>query len=243
MGLDVYVGPLTRYYAGDWETIVQQVARQQGLQVQIVRPNQPQRGLFHRLRDRLFPRSAGPTAAYRAVSSWRRVLQKQSRIEAFAWNEVPEYEYFTDKPTWDCYGALLLWACYAHLPHAKHASVVGEWANDPAYQTLRCLPEHPYEHLLEDTEFWFPIEFSRPFRTTTILGESVSVGSSIGLLRELDRLNRHTWSASAEEIAQWRSNGADIGESLEPSARFAFGIFYELAQLAVQHRLPMKLDY
>ncbi len=30
MGLDVYVGPLSRYYTGQWETVVQQWGRQIG---------------------------------------------------------------------------------------------------------------------------------------------------------------------------------------------------------------------
>jgi len=35
MGLDVYVGSFTRCYMHDWETIVQQVGRLQGIPVQI----------------------------------------------------------------------------------------------------------------------------------------------------------------------------------------------------------------
>ena len=37
MGLDVYVGAFTRYYSGQWETVVQSNAREQGYEVQIVR--------------------------------------------------------------------------------------------------------------------------------------------------------------------------------------------------------------
>jgi len=37
MGLDVYVGPLSRYTLGDWLTIVQQVMQAQGRTVQIIR--------------------------------------------------------------------------------------------------------------------------------------------------------------------------------------------------------------
>jgi hypothetical protein len=37
MGLDVYVGPLTRYTLGEWLTIVQQAGLDAGHQVQIVR--------------------------------------------------------------------------------------------------------------------------------------------------------------------------------------------------------------
>jgi len=41
MGLDIYVGTLTRYYAGDWQTIVRQSAEGMGMEVQVVRPSVP----------------------------------------------------------------------------------------------------------------------------------------------------------------------------------------------------------
>jgi hypothetical protein len=44
MGLDVYVGPLRRYYAGNWETILQQVAKESGIPVRVMRPSQPELG-------------------------------------------------------------------------------------------------------------------------------------------------------------------------------------------------------
>src|SRR6266436_6378887 len=40
MGLDIYVGSLTRYYAGDWETVVQRHARETGVSVRVVRSNE-----------------------------------------------------------------------------------------------------------------------------------------------------------------------------------------------------------
>jgi len=175
---------------------------------------------------------------------WRTTLGKISGVgESFEWNESPEYEYFTDKPAWDCYGALLLWACYQQLPKAKRASGIGEWSSDPAYQTIRSIPKHPYVHLLEDTEFWFPVDFPRPFSATNIHGQTVAIGSSVRLIQELESLNVATWGATDEVIDDWRAEGADYGAPLEKSARFGFAIFYELAKLSVQHRLPMKLDY
>ncbi|HEY7064501.1 MAG TPA: hypothetical protein VII06_23700 [Chloroflexota bacterium] len=40
MGLDVYVGTLTRYYRRDWSTVVQQWGAAHGVPVQVVRPNE-----------------------------------------------------------------------------------------------------------------------------------------------------------------------------------------------------------
>ena len=45
------------------------------------------------------------------------------------------------------------------------------------------------------------------------------------------------------QIAEWRVHGAEYGAPLEKSAQLGFAVLYELCRLAVQHRLPMKLDY
>jgi hypothetical protein len=37
MGLDVYVGPLSRYYGSQWETIIQQYGQERGMGVQVIR--------------------------------------------------------------------------------------------------------------------------------------------------------------------------------------------------------------
>ena len=42
VGLDVYVGPLTRYYLGDWETVVQRLGRERGFPVKTIRPSADQ---------------------------------------------------------------------------------------------------------------------------------------------------------------------------------------------------------
>lgn len=243
MGLDVYVGSLTRYYRGDWETIVQQIGRQQGLEVQIDRPAEPKPNFLRRMISRV-TRRTGSDACRKAIDGWRRSLGEASLLgDEFDWNESLEYEYFTDKPAWDCYGALVLWACYEQMPKATRATVGGSWSADPAYQAVRSLSAHRYPHLIDDTEFWFPVEFQEPFQIKTILNTKAAVGSSIRLLQELAELNQRTWHATPELISEWRTEGAEYGAPLERSAQFAFSIFHELAHLSVQHRLPMKLDY
>jgi hypothetical protein len=42
--LDVYVGSLTRYHAHDWETIVQQAAKREGIEVQVMRHHRMKSG-------------------------------------------------------------------------------------------------------------------------------------------------------------------------------------------------------
>ena len=241
MGLDVYVGPLTRYYTGNWETILQQATKGSDIPVTISRPNQPKQGWFARLLDQFRPR--GPAAAARAVRRWRNRLRTELGIPDLDWNEYPEAEYATDRPAWDCYGALVLWAAYDELPNAKRRETAKDWDKDPAYLTSRMNPHSRYRHLIADTEIWLPVEFRAPVRTAAIAGDSIVVGSSVRLLAELRELNSRTWNAGDEQTSKWRYDGAEFGGPLEPSARFAFSIFYELARRSVAARLPMKLDY
>jgi hypothetical protein len=241
MGLDVYVGPLSRYYAGNRETIVQQAAKQAGVPVRIVRSNVPNRGWLGGLIERLRPR--GPAAAQEAVRRWRERLRRETGILDLDWNDDPESEYETDKPAWDCYGALVLWAAYGDLPNAKRRETAEGWDKDPAYLTARLNPNSRCRHLVADTEIWLPVEFDAPLETNAISGQKVVVGSSCRLLEELRNLNSRTWRAGDSQISEWRYDGAKHAAPLEVSARFAFSIFYALAQRSVAARFPMKLDY
>ena len=239
MGLDVYVGTLTRYYTGDWQTIVQQMGAQAGIPVQVVRPNPPRRGWLSRLLNLVLPKA---TPA-QAVSRWQGQLQQELGLPALEWNEDPQAPYFTDKPAWDCYGALVLWAAYEELPNAPRRETAEGWETDSAYLTAHINPKSRYAHLVADTEIWLPAEFPAPIRTKSITGQQVVLGSSPRLQRELTALNARTWAADEAQLSEWRRDGAARGTPLETSARLAFSIFSELASRSVEHRLPMKLDY
>jgi hypothetical protein len=100
-----------------------------------------------------------------------------------------------------------------------------------------------YLNLLCDAEIWLPGEFNFTFRVETLTGKAVTVGSSTYLLRELRELNARTWKADATLLQEWRRDGCEYQSPLETGARFAFSIMHSLAHEAVQHQLPMFLDY
>ena len=238
MGLDVYVGSLTRYYSGDWETVVQKWGRESGTPVHVVRP---QADPAEAVRD---PQQIGPV-----VLAWRKQLGAalgEHLNGALAWNESHEAPYFTDKPTWDCYGDLLLWAAYAeHSDLPRPAQHAADYRKDPAYQASnRAGFATRYPHLLcADLELWLPCRFTCVFRALTLSGQETTIGSSVELLRQLRQLNAQTWQADGAAVAGWRQAGAAHGAPLEQGARCAFAILSQLAEESVRHRLPMKLDY
>ena len=236
MGLDVYVGSLSRYYSQDWETVVQRAGREGGVPVEVI----GQQGL----KDE----GADPATIREAVLAWRAQLAEalaDSLEEPLDWREDLDAPYFTDKPAWDCYSALLLWAAYAEHPELERPEgCVEDWSTDQAYRLCSSAePGTHYPNLLKGTEWWLPTELPFVFTAADPSGAVAVFGSSVRLAAELSELNSRTWKADPDTLVAWRRNGAEYGSPLEVGARFAFAVFEGLAREAVQHRLVMKLDY
>jgi hypothetical protein len=236
MALDVYVGSLTRYYAGEWENIAEKTARERGAPYQIVRPG----GSGDRSRD--------PERIQPAVLAWRVALSDSlgGNISGpLDWDETLEAPYFTGRPGWDGFGSLVLWAAYAEHPALpRPASLPEEWDNDPAL--VRSTAEgfrSRYSHLVRNVELWLPSPFEFTFEGEDVDGRRVVVGSTVPLRRQLDDLNASTWKAAATTVAEWGRAPLADDAPLELSARYAFAVLRDLVQRAVEHNVPMKLDY
>jgi hypothetical protein len=236
MALDVYVGSLARYYAGEWENIAEKTARERGAQYQIGRPGGPA--------DRLMVPERIPSA----VLAWRATLSESlgSKIaRPLDWDENLEGPYFTGRPGWDGFGSLVLWAAYAEHPALREpATLPEEWDNDPALMRSNVAGfRSRYSHLVRNVELWLPSPFEFTFEGEDIDGRRVVVGSTTTLRRQLDELNAATWKADANAVAGWCLEPPAAEAPLELCARYAFAVLLDLAQQAVEHKLPMKLDY
>lgn len=54
---------------------------------------------------------ASPEDVRAAVEAWRGAMAQSLNVPSLG-NEDPNAPYFTDKPAWDGFGGLLLWAAY-----------------------------------------------------------------------------------------------------------------------------------
>jgi hypothetical protein len=236
MALDVYVGSLARYYAGEWENIAEKTARERGTQYQIGRPG----GSADRLKD--------PERIPSAVVAWRSSLSESlgSKIMLpLDWEENLEAPYFTGRPGWDGFGSLVLWAAYAEHPALRQpATLPEEWDSDPALMRSNVAGfRSRYSHLVRNVELWLPSPFEFTFEGEDIDGRRVVVGSTTTLRRQLEGLNAATWKADADAVAEWSRQPLLDDAPLELCARYAFAVLLDLARQAVEHKLPMKLDY
>lgn len=245
MGLDVYAGTLTRYYSDDWETEWARQAREAGTQSMTVRVD-----------EHGAAREAGkgdPDEVRREVLAWRGALNEAilqdldaSNAPKLDWNEGADQPYFTGKPDWDGYAALMLHAAHAIRPDiGRPEGVPGDWRNDQAYKasTGENLDDSPCGYIMAP-ELWLPGEFLFLFRCTELRGHEVIVGSTEALLANLHGLNERTFRADPETVARWLSGDVeDAANDFEAHARHGFAILLYLAEEAVSNALPLKLDY
>ena len=236
MGLDVYVGSLARYYTGDWETVVQQRARERGMDSVVLRPF-----------------SSGempdPAEVWEMVGRWQlalnEVLSEHLHGEPLSWNESDAAPYFTEKLDWNGYGALLLLAAYEENAETSWPEEVPEdWQDDPALgvSSAEEFRWSRYAALLAP-ELWLPQDFDFIFRFLELRGQEMLMGPSPLLLAQLRYLNNRTFSASPEDFARWRTGEIEAGSNFEANAKYGLAVFLDLAESSVEHRLPIKLDY
>jgi hypothetical protein len=125
MALHIYVGSLTRYYAGDWETVVQKRAREAGAQPSAPSPDAGEDAI----RD--------PAEIRPIVVEWRQGIAsalKESITDPFDWDESSDAPYATDQLTRDALWALRLWAAYTEHPDLpRPTGHVTDAAADPAF--------------------------------------------------------------------------------------------------------------
>ena len=234
MALDVYVGSLTRYYAGDWESIADK------------------KGKRTRPRARGKTRATGEPAQdaerlRKAVLAWRDGMKRALRqhlTEPLDWAETTEAPWFTGRPGWDGFGSLVLWAAYAEQPGLRPpAALPEEWDDDPALVRSNADGfRSRYSHLVRNVELWLPCAFDFTFEGEDVDGRRIIVGSSTTLGRQLGELNAATWKMDGSELVALAKNRPD-GNGLESCARHALAVMTGLVQKAVEHCLPMKLDY
>jgi hypothetical protein len=236
MALDVYVGPLVRYYRGDWETVGQRWSRESGVPLTVIRASG----------------DSGPPApvaeVLEAIKMWQEYLNQglgQHLGSPIAWVEDPSAPYDTDRPGHHAYEALILWAAYAEQSTLSRPDrVPHDYGNDPAYVASTAVGfRSRYGQIVHDVEMWLPAEFSFTFRGAHLGEGDIRMGSSHELLTQLRDLNDKTWRLSESDLTRVLAEGSEKDAALHVAARFGYAVMEKLAARAVAMSVPMRLDY
>ncbi len=243
MGLDVYVGPMERFYSRQWETVVEKYAHSIGFTVEF---------RFEEGRTFLTPEEVGP-----AVRSWREDLNAKlndADPEAgyrLSWPEGLDLPYWTEKPDWAGYDGLRCWTAYAIFDkhHRKRKKRRFDGASkvfgrvDAEIEAGELTSE--YLHFLWHRDILLPGDHTSTITIKDVDGKTRFIGWIGPFIRCLDACNEMTWNAPPEEVALWRKGefGFSKKHGLENCAKYGYAVFSEAAQMAVKLGQPLMLDY
>ena len=259
MGLDIYAGTLTRYYAHNWKTVVQQWAEENGYSFHRLTPN----GQSDNSEEEL-----SPAEIQAAVEKWRdqmlAAISQPGQAPYTPWPEDNERPYYTDKPDWDAFGAMLLVAACQVYGEPVPPTVEKDW-DFAACSTVARLAEDQERvwSLFRGAAWWLPLSDAMMFQGPMPNNNMTIFSTTGGLRKELEWLNQLAWQADEDTILLWsetegyptdgiippdgKISKADIREhtqyNTQSLAKFAFSIFWRAMRFAEEQRVPILLDY
>lgn len=258
MGLDIYAGTLTRYYTNNWKSAAQQWAEANGFSFQRITPEGENTGSSEEL---------NPQEVQRGMENWQSqiltAISPKDRPPYEAWTEDNETSYYTDKPDWDAFGALLLYAASRVYKEPFPKTVEKNWnfENHPLIQRMGEDEERLWS-LFIGASWWLPIEDGLAFNAPCPTDQEVTFSTTGALRRELEQINEMGWKASEDAILGWTNtegypadgtiqNGKLTGDKItehtsydtESLAKYAFSIFWKAAKFSMEKRVPILLDF
>lgn len=253
MAFDVYVGTMTRFYTENWENVVQRMAREQGMEYRIIRPGGEE----------------GPKAdtaeVKQAVAGWCEWLSSQLKsqgIGPLSWSEEDDAPYFTQRPGWGGYTALVVRAAHAEHPELILPKIVPEdWSSNTAYEKSMSDDFNSKYNAILRAQLWLPIDFAFVFQSPTIVSEEMTwIGSTFALKSQLEELSKQltdnsqlsvtnsktSWTEKVGSLFKKKKQSTedqDEDNNLIEASKLAVNMFHELATQACENKLPILLSY
>ena len=202
------------------------------------------------------------------VENWRdqilAAIAQPDQEPYTSWPEDNEKPYYTDKPDWDAFGAMLLVAACHTYEEPIPPTVEKDW-NFMEHPVIARLAEDQERvwSLFHGAAWWLPLSDSFLFQAPLPTDDMAVIGTVGGLQKELERINQLAWQADETAILSWSEtegypvdgtvgpdgqySKADIPEhtqyDTESLAKFAFSIFWQAMCFAQKQQVPILLDY
>ena len=200
MGLDIYSGKLTRYYSRNWKPIVQRMAVENGQKSVITDGDGNE---IKPIEDKAEIEDIRTT-----VTRWidNIAVTIDMPEPSPLWDETSECDYYTDKPDWEAFGALImLQACLAlNRPLPEYVDIKWNAYDEPVVK--EAMSKKIANSLLYDTALWLPIPDDIIFVAEYPTGTVGAISTLSLLKRELENLNRQLWKADEATIHSWRND-------------------------------------
>ena len=182
MGLDIYAGTLTRYYSHNWKTVVQQWAEENGYSFNRITPDGEPADNEEEM---------SPAEVQAAVENWRdqilNAISQPGQPPYAPWLEDNEKPYYTDKPDWDAFGAMLLVAACRTYEEPVPPTVEKDWifGEHPLVARLASDEERVWS-LFRGATWWLPLSDNFLFQGSLPTDDTAAIATLGGLRKELE---------------------------------------------------------
>lgn len=256
MGLDIYAGTFTRYYAQNWKTITQQWAEENGYSFTRIIANDEGND-----EEKLSPAEIQEDMENYRNQIISAITPKGQPLYA-PWVEDNEKPYYTEKPDWDAFGALLIYAA-AHKLGQPLPPTVPKGFDYNTHPLMKKMQETEGKNwsLFSGATCWLPIEEPFYFQGPMPNGNTAVIGTIGGLKAELEKINSFHWQADNGTIRSWIKTEGYVADSsisadgqitkvaeyqehnTESLAKYAFALFWEALCFSLEQKVPVLLDY
>lgn len=260
MGLDIYSGKLIRYYSGDWQTRLAQLLSSNSDKFTVIDVS------GNEIEQETDDESVAEVR--KIITQWADSLAASiaPTLSTPLWDETTECDYYTDKPGWEGYGALVMLQACLTLKHKVPEYVEARWNVFDEPVVKKALSMDTGNSLLSAVVLWLPIDMLTIFDGPLPTGEEVSIATVALLKQELEELNRQLWNADETTILSWRDEyyyepvtveepkrlfGFRRRKKEAPNPKFrtedlaksAYSILYRAVRFAEDHQASIMMDF
>ncbi len=255
MDLDVYAGPLSRYYLNEWETAIERVVGDSG-------------AFLLEESGGARPSPALMAEVQASIESWlARVNEglEPELSEDIAWNDAPDGPYATVQVGIANYSALIAWSAYARYAFDRPYDAPRDLSADPAVQAAMTTAVPPRIITQLNCEIWLPGDFAFSMAVRAPDGDGAALCSTGALREALNEFNQATWRASPDTILAWGERGPPLAgrvievepgrfapaappevippvdSPFEHSAQYAFSVMAQIVSFARENDMPVFL--
>lgn len=251
MGLDIYAGTLTRYYAHNWKTVSQQFAEANGMNFQTIRVQQESQ-------------EVSLQEIQEIITQWKGAIVNGLGLNSIPlWNE--DYDitpYYTNKPDWDALNALLLYIASKYSDKEVPATIIKDFDvyKHPIVSEFLKMKDFQLS-LFDGNGWWLPINKNIMFNYVLPNSEESVLATSSLLLEELKVYNSFEWNADRDTIISWSKTEGYPADTIyskekglnevsehqmyntESLAKFAFSILWQAAEFSLEHGVAIVYDF
>jgi len=256
-GLDVYAGPLGKYYKHDYLSTQAQMAEEMGFEFKTVYPD----GEPNWLTDK---------NAAKKIKAFRKAIEKQTKDtspDMASWSEEGD-DYFIEQLNWDCLAALIHVTSYTirqDLERPKDFS--GDYEDYPAYAESDEKNYYFGPLAILESDMFLPSKGEAFILAETPLKGEIIVTSTSNLKRTLQFLEKNLWHGAAKPEEWYERGPASTGveqsvriseETGEPevfeiehppvedlalhNAEYAYGVLFKMLAYSEKHKVPIAMD-